>query len=96
MIYNRVPFVVLWYCGACLLDPGLIYDHVKNLLICRNERPMEGLTLLQQLTEARVHVTVGFLCLLKMTRVEELPTCCFLSTTCSCELVIIQCLSPPV
>ena len=46
MIYNRVPFVVLWYCGACSLDPGLIYDHVKNLLISRNESPTEGLTLL--------------------------------------------------
>lgn len=31
MIYTRVPFVVLWYCGACLLDPGLIYYHVKYL-----------------------------------------------------------------
>lgn len=70
MIYYWVPLVVLWYCGACLLDPGLIYYHVKNLSIPTNERwkrPTEGLPLLQKLAEECTSSKSLIFLLLKMS-----------------------------
>lgn len=102
MIYNRVPFVVLWYCGACLLDPGLIYYHVKNcsfLEMKDGKDPLRASHYFNNLLKHMLCATFVFLCLLIVTQGDGLPACCFvlLSTaSCNYEPVVIQSLSPPL